>query len=114
MIVSKIMASFNTPPSVFIAFSATFNSFLASAFIGTKYPWVFTNGIHNSDNVLMFATALDVTISKLSLFLEAYSSALAWIAYAGTRTLIKIEKLVKTSVKYPRKFSEIKKKPYIF
>lgn len=30
---------------------------------------------------------------------------------AGTRTLIKIEKLVKTSVKYPRKFSEIKKKP---
>lgn len=30
---------------------------------------------------------------------------------AGTRTLIKIEKLTKTSVKYPRKFSEIKKKP---
>lgn len=30
---------------------------------------------------------------------------------AGTRTLIKIEKLVRTSVKYPRKFSEIKKKP---
>ncbi len=30
---------------------------------------------------------------------------------AGTRTLIKIEKLVKTSVKYPRKFNEIKKKP---
>lgn len=30
---------------------------------------------------------------------------------AGTRTLIKIEKLAKTSVKYPRKFSEIKKKP---
>lgn len=30
---------------------------------------------------------------------------------AGTRTIIKIEKLVKTSVKYPRKFSEIKKKP---
>lgn len=30
---------------------------------------------------------------------------------AGTRTLIKIEKLVETSVKYPRKFSEIKKKP---
>lgn len=29
----------------------------------------------------------------------------------GTRTLIKIEKLAKTSVKYPRKFSEIKKKP---
>lgn len=29
---------------------------------------------------------------------------------AGTRTLIKIEKLTKTSVKYPRKFSEIKKK----
>jgi len=30
---------------------------------------------------------------------------------AGARTIIKIEKLVKTSVKYPRKFSEIKKKP---
>ncbi len=30
---------------------------------------------------------------------------------AGTRTLIKIEKIVKTSVKYPRKFNEIKKKP---
>ncbi len=29
----------------------------------------------------------------------------------GTRTLIKIEKKYKTSVKYPRKFSEIKKKP---
>ncbi len=29
----------------------------------------------------------------------------------GARTLIKIEKQVKTSVKYPRKFSEIKKKP---
>lgn len=29
----------------------------------------------------------------------------------GTRTLIKIEKKVKTNVKFPRKFSEIKKKP---
>ena len=29
----------------------------------------------------------------------------------GTRTLIKIQKKYKTSVKYPRKFSEIKKKP---
>lgn len=29
----------------------------------------------------------------------------------GTRTLIKIKKIIKTSVKYPRKFSEIKKKP---
>lgn len=29
----------------------------------------------------------------------------------GTRTLIKIKKISKTSVKYPRKFSEIKKKP---
>lgn len=30
---------------------------------------------------------------------------------AGIRTLIKIKKITKTSVKYPRKFSEIKKKP---
>lgn len=30
---------------------------------------------------------------------------------SGTRTLIKIEKNAKTNVKYPRKFSEIKKKP---
>lgn len=30
---------------------------------------------------------------------------------AGTRNIIKIEKLSKTSVKYPRKFNEIKKKP---
>ncbi len=30
---------------------------------------------------------------------------------AGMRTLVKIEKINKTSVKYPRKFSEIKKKP---
>lgn len=30
---------------------------------------------------------------------------------AGKRTLIKVEKIMKTSVKYPRKFSEIKKKP---
>ena len=30
---------------------------------------------------------------------------------AGERTLIIIEKINKTSVKYPRKFSEIKKKP---
>ena len=29
----------------------------------------------------------------------------------GERTLIIIEKINKTSVKYPRKFSEIKKKP---
>ena len=29
----------------------------------------------------------------------------------GNRTLIKIEKIVKTNVKYPRKFNEIKKKP---
>ena len=30
---------------------------------------------------------------------------------AGVRTLIKIEKVSKTNIKYPRKFSEIKKKP---
>lgn len=30
---------------------------------------------------------------------------------AGTRNIIKIEKFAKTSVKYPRKFNEIKKKP---
>ena len=30
---------------------------------------------------------------------------------AGIRTIIKIEKLDKTSVKYPRKFNEIKKNP---
>lgn len=30
---------------------------------------------------------------------------------AGTRTLIKVEKLSKTDSKYPRKFNEIKKKP---
>ena len=30
---------------------------------------------------------------------------------AGERTLVIIEKIRKTSVKYPRKFNEIKKKP---
>ena len=30
---------------------------------------------------------------------------------AGVRTLIKVEKVSKTNIKYPRKFSEIKKKP---